>query len=174
MSAVAYKTRSPTQPSQVGQSLRSHPDYSACELYEFNHNNNCANAPDDFPNFYEYVIEIVELINQDARFIHAEFQDEYTLYDMDEANNMKYKYVDDAVSKLEYEECDKFICEIGLQNAFNLYDNSDYDEISTRQLRNIKGIRKLLFGIIMFCISVKDEVEETDDEDEDEEAEADE
>jgi hypothetical protein len=112
------------------------------------------------------VIEIIDLINQDARFINADFQDEYTLYDMEVVNNMKYKYIDDAVYKLDYEECDKFICEIGLQNSFNLYDNSGYEDISMRQLRNIKGIRKLLFGIIMFCISVKDEVEETEDEDE--------
>jgi hypothetical protein len=163
---MSYKTRSPTQPSQVGQSLWSHPDYSACELYEFNHNNNYVYAENDCPCFYEYVIEIIELINQDARFLHADFQDEYTLYDMEEANNMKHKYTDDAVSKLEYEECDKFICEIGLQKSLNLYDNSDYDDISMRQLRNIKGIRKLLYGIIMYCISVKDEVEETEDEDE--------
>jgi hypothetical protein len=167
---MSYKTRSPTQSSQrVGQSAKaSHPDYSACELYEFNHNNNYVYAENDCPYFYEYVIEIIELINQDARFINAVFQDEYTLYDMDEANNMKHKYTDDAVSKLEYEECDKFICEIGLQKSLNLYDNSGYEDISMRQLRNIKGIRKLLLGIIMFCISVKDEVEETEDEDESE------
>jgi hypothetical protein len=156
---MSYKTRSPT-----------HPDYSACELYEFNHNNNCADAENDFPCFYEYVIEIIELINQDARFLHAVFQDEYTLYDMNEAHNMKHKYIDDALSKLEYEECDKFICEIGLQKSLNLYDNSDYDDISMRQLRNIKGIRKLLYGIIMFCISVKDEVEEDDEEEDESEA----
>lgn len=141
-----YKT-----PSPIDQ------DYSVCEIYEFNHNNNC---DDDFPYFYDYVIEIIELINQDVRFLYATFEDEYTLYDRDNVDDMKYKYIDDAVSKLNYAECDKFICEIGLQNAFNLYDNSGYDEISMRQLKNIKGIRSLLFGIIMFCITVKDEVEE--------------
>lgn len=150
MSAVAYKTPSPT-----------HPDYSACEIYEFNLNNNCEADADDFPYFYEYVIEIIELINQDARFLYADFQDEHTLYDRDEVADMKYKYVDDAVSKLTYTECDKFICEIGLRNAFDLYDNSGYDDISMKQterIKNIKGIRMLLFGIIMFCIAVKDEV----------------
>lgn len=143
---MSYKT-----PSLINQ------DYSVCEIYEFNHNSYCY---DDFPYFYDYVIEIIELINQDVRFLYATFEDEYTLYDRDNVDDMKYKYIDNAINKLNYAECDKFICEIGLQNAFNLYDNSGYDEISMRQLKNIKGIRSLLFGIIMFCITVKDEVEE--------------
>jgi hypothetical protein len=69
------------------------------DIYQYN---TYHHSPDDVPYFYEYVIEIIDLINQDARFINAVFQDEYTLYDMEVVNNMKYKYIDDAVSKTKY------------------------------------------------------------------------
>jgi hypothetical protein len=51
------------------------------------------------------------------------------------------------------------ICEIGLRNAFYLFDNSGYDDnnISIGLFKNIKGIRMVLFGIIMYCIDEVDE-----------------
>jgi hypothetical protein len=131
------------------------------DIYQYN---TYHHSPDDLPYFYEFVIEIIELINQDARFLYADYDNDdeccCKYNDIDLINNMKYKYIDDALSKLSYSDCDKFICEIGLNNAFNLYDNSGYDDVSMRELRNIKGIRKLLFGIINVCIETRENVEE--------------
>lgn len=128
------------------------------DIYQYN---TYHHSPDDVPYFYEFVIEIIELINQDARFLYADNDECYCKYnDIDVINDMKHKYINDALFKLSYSECDKFICEIGLNNAFNLYDNSGYDDITMRELRNIKGIRKLLFGIIDVCIETRENVEE--------------
>jgi hypothetical protein len=118
--------------------------------YEFNRYTNCDTELEDLTYFYEYVIGIIKLINQD---------DSPSGGLRDEDDDMKYVYVNNAVSKLTYAECDMLICEIGLRNAFYLFDNSGYDDnnISIGLFKNIKGIRMVLFGIIMYCIDEVDE-----------------
>jgi hypothetical protein len=136
------------------------------DVYEF------SNAPkyltDDFdaPYFYEYMIELIELINQDVRILYADYDVRngcgYSeeCYELDDTKN---KYINDAVSKLTYKECDKLICEIGLNNAFNLYDNCGYGDMSFSEIKELSGIRRFMYCIIDACIDKCDHLREIEE-----------
>jgi len=70
--------------------------------------------------------------------------------------DLKFKYIENALMKLSYEECDKFICEIGLRNAIKLCEDCGFDEIPMSEMKELDGIRKFMFCIMFSCIEIND------------------
>jgi hypothetical protein len=94
--------------------------------------------------------------------------------------DLKFEYIEDALIELSYEECDEFICEMGLRNALKLCEDCGFDEIPMSEMKELDGIRKFMFCIMFSCIEINDgitmvcgesESEESDSESESEESE---
>ena len=77
---------------------------------------------------------------------------------------MKHSNIDDAVSELIYKECDKFICEIGLRKAIQLYEDCGFGEITLEELKDLDGIRRFIYCIIYSCIDMNEDMKEVNKE----------
>jgi hypothetical protein len=71
---------------------------------------------------------------------------------------LKFEYIEDALIELSYEDCDKFICEMGLRNALKLYEDNGFDEIPLSEMKELNGIWKFMFGIMFSCIEINDDI----------------
>jgi hypothetical protein len=130
-------------------------------------------SANDAPHFYEYVDNFIRNLNQGIYDEHAVYnshrihtEPEYYGYDEDgyELYDMKHSNIDDAVSELTYKECDKFICEIGLRNAIQLYEDCGFGEITLEELKDLDGIRRFMYCIIYSCIDMNDDMKEVNKE----------
>lgn len=72
--------------------------------------------------------------------------------------DLKFEYIEDALIELSYEDCDKFICEMGLRNALKLYEDNGFDEIPLSEMKELNGIWKFMFGIMFSCIEINDDI----------------
>lgn len=70
--------------------------------------------------------------------------------------DLKFDYIQEAVSELTYEECEKFICEMGFMKAIKLCDDCGFDEIPMSEIKELDGIRKFMFCIMFSCIEIND------------------
>ena len=70
--------------------------------------------------------------------------------------DLKFEYIEDALIELSYEECEKFICEMGLRNALKLCEDSGFDDIPLSEIKELDGIWKFMFCIMFSCIEIND------------------
>lgn len=121
----------------------------------------------DAPHFYEYVDKIIRNLNQGIYDEHAEYNLQALCYGYDEDGyelyDMLHSDIDEAVCELTYKECDKFICEIGLMKAIKLYEDCGYEEIPMSEIKELSGIRKFMYCMIVSCIEMHDDMEYVDE-----------
>lgn len=70
--------------------------------------------------------------------------------------DLKFEYIEDALIELSYEECEKFICEMGFMKAIKLCEDCGFDEIPMSEMKELDGIRKFMFCIMFSCIEIND------------------
>lgn len=113
--------------------------------------------------FYEFVANIIELINHDASSIIANyiFTDNFweVLVDDDKISHIFDKGILETIDKLTFEECHKHICNIGLLNFIKIieeyYLSNNIGEITLlklQEMNNIKDIKILLCIYVNKCI----------------------
>lgn len=125
------------------------------------------------PQWHEYVNNIITNLNQDIYDNHVKYNskalatdDKYYGYDEDgyDLYDIRHTYIDEAVCVLTFKECDKLICDVGLRNAIELFEDCGYDEISMSELKELNGIRRFIYCIIDSCIEMHDDIECVDEE----------
>lgn len=125
--------------------------------------------------FYEFVVNIIELINHDASSIIANyiFTDNFweVLVDDDKICDIFDKGILESVDKLTFEECHKHICNIGLLNFLKIIDEyyiyNQKERITLQKLQemnNIKDIQMLLYIYVNKCIMFCNHIENISDE----------
>jgi len=72
--------------------------------------------------------------------------------------DLKFEYIEDALIELSYEDCWKFICEMGFINAIKLYEDNGFDDIPLSEIKELNGIWKFMFGIMFSCIEINDDI----------------
>ena len=121
--------------------------------------------------FYEFVANIIELINHDASSIIANyiFADNFweVLVDDDKICDIFDKGILETVDKLTFEECHKHICNIGLLNFIKIieeyYLSNNIGEITLlklQEMNNIKDIKILLCIYVNKCIIYCEHIED--------------
>jgi len=115
------------------------------------------------PCFYEFVANIIELINHEASSFIANyiFTDNFweVLVDDDKICDIFDKGILETVDKLTLEECHKHICNIGLLNFVKIieeyYKYNNIGQITLlklQEMNNIKDIKILLCIYVNKCI----------------------
>jgi len=70
--------------------------------------------------------------------------------------DLKFKYIENALIELTYEDCEKFICEMGYIKAIKLWEDTGFDEIPMSEIKELDGMRKFMFCIMFSCIEIND------------------
>jgi hypothetical protein len=123
------------------------------------------------PCFYEFVANIIELINHGASSFIANyiFTDNFweVLNDDDKICDIFDKGILETVDKLTFEECHKHICNIGLPNFVKIieeyykYNNiGQFTLLKLQEMSNIKDIKILLCIYVNKCIIYCEHIED--------------
>ena len=74
----------------------------------------------------------------------------------------KYEMINNIVDTISVEKCDRFICDFGIRNAYNCYENNglgdECDECPI--LAEDYGMKQLMFHILYDIVVLCDEIEE--------------
>ena len=125
--------------------------------------------------FYKFVANIIELINQNTStfIVNYIFADNFweVLVNDEKLNDVFDKSILKSVDKLTFEECHKYICDIGLINLVKIIDEyyiyNQKDKITLKKLQNMNNVKDIQMFLCLYvhkCIKYCDHIEDISDE----------